>query len=137
MERANNMGTQVIERRVQEPQAIFDELCEKRKALTSRIKLRNEALEQIEKYKKLGKDMATTRLQRKGVAADFDEKNPTIKSRIASSKDEVEAIESKLMGLSLEHFKSTGTMLEVKKTMRDGAIKKIRLGFSFRQLSLF
>lgn len=126
----------VIERPVQEPQAIFDELCEKRKNLAGHMKMRTDGLKQVERYNKLVKEGALVRANKKKVEMDYDDKNASQKSRITSIKDEIEAVELKLMGLSLEHFKKTGTMLEVTKKQRGGTVKKIRIGFGFRQLSL-
>lgn len=127
----------VIERPVVEAQAAYDELCQVRRDLSGKVKLRQESLENIPRFKTLSKEMAATRLSRKNVAAKFDDENPGIKSSIDSKKDHIDAIESKLTGIALEHFKKTGTMLEVLKTNRNGSQKKIRIGFAFRQLSLF
>lgn len=126
----------VIERPLSDAQSVFDELTSKRRTLSSNNKLRNDALDNIPRYKSLGKDIAKTRQERKGVAADFDNKEPGHKRRIDGTKDEIDALASKLTGLALEHYKKTGTMLELKKKMRNGSEKKVRIGFS-AQMSLF
>lgn len=119
-----------------EAQSVYDELCEKRRSLSGHNKLRNEALGNIPRYKTLTKELTTAREARKTVAADFDEKEPGHKRSIERVNDEIDSLTAKLTGLALEHYKKTGTMLEVKKKMRSGSEKKVRVGFS-AQMTLF
>lgn len=119
-----------------EAQSVYDEICEKRRSMSGHNRLRNEALDNIPRYKSLGKEIATKREERKGVAADFDEKEPGHKRRIEAVKDEIDALSAKLTGMALEHYKKTGKMLELKKKTRGGAEKKVRIGFA-AQMTLF
>lgn len=130
------MTDKVIERPIVEAQGVYDELTKARRALNKQANLRKESLDAIPKYKELSDEMGAARIQRTSVTSDFDEKEPSHKRRIDSSKESIDVLEAKLSGLALEHYKKTGTMLELKKTARDGSTKKVRVGFK-AQMTLF
>lgn len=127
----------VIERPLTEAQSVFDELTENRRDLNGRAKVRREALENIPKYNELTDDMKEAREERKGVIATFDSCEPSHKRGMETVKDKIDALSAKLTGIALEHFKKTGSVLELVKRNKNGKEKKIRIGFAFRQLSLF
>lgn len=126
-----------IERPMIEAQSVYNELTESRRDLNGRAKVRREALENIPKFNELTEDMKTARDERKGVISTFDTNEPSHKRGMETVKDKIDALQAKLTGLALEHFKKTGTMLEVIKRTKSGSEKKVRIGFSLNQLSLF
>lgn len=130
-------GGIVIERPLTEAQSTYDELCEQRRNLNAHSKLRRESLENIPKYAEILKELEGRRIVKKNLELSFDEKEPSHKNRIDALKDQIDAIEAKLTGLALDHFKKTGAVLELVKRTKSGKEKKIRIGFAFRQLSLF
>ncbi len=120
-----------------EAQNVFDELQQKKRDIGSYKRARRESLENIPNYTKTKDDIKRLRDQKKNLELDFDNKEPSFKNRIEALTDHVDALNAKLTGIALEHYKKTGTMLEVRKELRSGKEKKVRFGFSARQLSMF